>query len=106
MAYPGMVMAYLRRFDESRSSCVYSFIFLSSFSFFSFLYICVSYFAPFIPPFSLINTPLSIITVMAYANRRDELQNIMDGKIFDAKHKNKAETLMDVQRSLDRSQEK
>jgi hypothetical protein len=50
--------------------------------------------------------PICVITLLLFANRRGETEMIWSGKIFDGKHKNKAESLMDVTKALERSQER
>lgn len=91
IGFPGILLSYLYRFDESRSSKIYSLVFLVSFVICAVCWAVSSIFAPYTLPFDLINSPFSIILLCIFANRRGELGFLWNGKIFDAKHKNKSE---------------
>lgn len=100
IGYPGMLLSYLYRFDESRSSKVYSTVFLVSFVICAFVWVVASLFVPFTLPFNLINSPIAILLLAIFANRRGELGSLWNGKIFDAKHKNKSEQEKELKHSL------
>lgn len=70
IAYPGILLCYLDRVDSSRSSKIYSRVFIVTFSACSIIWLIVSEFAPFTLPFDLINSPISIAILCFFANRR------------------------------------
>ena len=71
LTYPGILLSYLDRFDYSRSSKIYSIVFVVCFIVCSIIWIIVSGFVPFTLPFDLINSPICIILLCIFANRRD-----------------------------------
>jgi hypothetical protein len=70
MAYPGILQCYFYRYDSSRSSKVYSYIFLVCYIVTLGGWIFVNIQTAFTLPYDLIVIPLTIIVVVLYANRR------------------------------------
>ena len=79
LVYPGIVLAYLYRFDKCRSSSVYFFIFLAGYFIGSIIWTIVSVFSPFTLPFGTISEPTIIIIIILFSNRRNELPILWSG---------------------------
>lgn len=73
IVFPGILLSYLDRFDESRSSKIYSIVFVVCFVVSSTVWIVISRFVPFTIPFDLINSPVCFVLLCVFANRRGEL---------------------------------
>lgn len=80
LSYPALVLAYLESFDESRKTRVYSIVFLGGFILLSMIWSLLNVAVPFTLPFDLITSPLTLIVVCLYANRRNELPTLWSGE--------------------------
>lgn len=83
MAYPGMFLAYLERFDKNRSSTLYAPLFLICYALCSIAWFVVSCLVPFGLPYDLFTVPISMILLFLFANRRGELEDLWSGRFFD-----------------------
>lgn len=70
MAYPGMFLAYLERFDKNRSSTLYAPIFIICYALCSIAWFIVSILVPFGLPYDLFTVPISMGLLLLFANRR------------------------------------
>lgn len=70
MAYPGIFLCYLERFDKNRSSHVYLIIFLVCYTFCYLLFILISLNTSFTLPYDIMIIPMSLIFILLFANRR------------------------------------
>lgn len=70
MALPGILLCYLERFDQSRSSKVYSLIFLLCYTLCSLAWILISIYMIFTLPYDIIIMPFAFLFIVLYANRR------------------------------------
>lgn len=70
MAYPGLLLAYLERFDKNRSSIIYGATFIISYVLCTILWYVFNYFIPIALPFDLFTVPISMIFIILFSNRR------------------------------------
>lgn len=70
MVYPAIVLCYLKRFDYNNSTKLYSIVYVTVFLIFSGLWLLLSKLSPIIIPFDLINSPVCIVILLLFANRR------------------------------------
>lgn len=70
MIYPCILLCYLDRFDESRSSKIYFAVFSVCLVVCSGLWIVMSRFVPFTLPFNFLNSPTCMVLLCIFANRR------------------------------------
>lgn len=89
IAYPGILLSYLRRFDENNGSRIYTTIFIIAFILSSLVWIGIGFLTPFTIPYDMINSPICLTVVVIFAKKRGELYQLWSGKIYDAKHKNR-----------------
>lgn len=72
IVFPAIILAYLRRFDDSMGSNIYSSVFIISFILCSIAYVIISFVVPFTIPYDLITSPICLILLLFFANRRGE----------------------------------
>lgn len=70
MAYPGLFLAYLVRFDKNRSSSIYGATFMISYVVCTIFWFVVNYFVPIALPFDLFTVPIAMVFIILFANRR------------------------------------
>jgi hypothetical protein len=73
MAYPGMFLSYLERFDKNRSSFIYTPTFLICYAIFSVVWFFVGTSIKIPLPFDVFTVPISMALLFLFANRRGEL---------------------------------
>jgi apolipoprotein N-acyltransferase len=83
MAYPGIFLSYLERFDKNRSSKVYGLTFIISYTICSFVWFGVSIVVPFALPYTIFAYPLALVLLTLFANRRGELSYLWHGSFYD-----------------------
>jgi hypothetical protein len=69
-AFPAAILSYLRRFDGNTSACIYSVVFMVSFTIVAIAWIVMSIFVPFTIPFNLVTSPICLLLLLYFANRR------------------------------------
>lgn len=70
MAYPGMFLAYLERFDNNRSSLIYSPTFVVCYGVFSIIWFIIGSLIKAPLPYDLFTLPVSMVMLLLFANRR------------------------------------
>ena len=83
IAYQGIVLSYLRRFDTSRNTRIYYIIGVTVLSIGSLIWLLITLGSPINLPFGIITDPLTIILVFCFAYRRKESRIIWEGKFYD-----------------------
>ena len=83
LVFPGIFLSYLYRFDKCRSSYVYYTIFLVGYTIGSLCWTFISIFSSFTLPLGIISEPILLITIVLYANRRNELAILWNGEFLD-----------------------
>ena len=79
LVYPGIVLSYLHRFDKCRSSNVYFIIFLVGYFLGSIVWTILCVISPFTLPFGIISEPITIVILILFSNRRNELPILWSG---------------------------
>lgn len=87
LVYPGMLLSYIRRFDHSRSSRVYTITFIVSFIVLSLVWSILNVVSPFIIPFNLMTIPVGLVIITLFSNRRNELNVLWHGNFQDEEYK-------------------
>ena len=80
---PGITIAYLRRYDDSRDSKLYLIIGNTLFVFSTFLWILIQSLTVHSLPFALITYPFLFVPIMVMAYKRDELTTLLYGRFYD-----------------------
>lgn len=70
IAYPGIVLSYLYRYDCSRSSKVYSVLFFIFYTLCLVAWVILDLHAAFTLPFNILTVPFSLLAILLYSNRR------------------------------------
>jgi hypothetical protein len=91
IAFPGLLVSYLRRFDQSRSTRIYLFTAIGTYFLGSVLWWLTSTFSYYPLPFDAFCEPIMMIAFTLFAFKRKELRTLWEGKFFDEEFKNKAE---------------
>lgn len=84
MLYPGMLLAYLQRFDVNRSSLIYCPTFLICYGIFSIVWFIVGSSINIPLPYDVFTVPISMVLLVLFANRRGELEDLWLGRFYDA----------------------
>ena len=89
LAYPGIILSYIHRFGNSRSSKVYTITFLVSSIVLSVIWAILNVFSPFIIPFNLLTIPVGLAIIALFSNRRNELIVLWRGEFQDEDYKHR-----------------
>lgn len=81
--YPGLLLSYLRRFDQSKNTRIYMITAGSTLFIGSLFWWLLNIFVPFSMPFGIISQPAMIITFCLFAFKRKELRTLWEGKFYD-----------------------
>lgn len=91
IAFPGLLVSYLRRFDQSRSTRIYLVTAVSTYFLGSLIWWVSDTFSYFPLPFDAFCQPIMIIAFTMFAFKRKELRTLWEGKFFDEEFHNKNE---------------
>lgn len=83
IAFPAILVSYLRRFDQSRNTKIYLVTCIISYFFGSVIWWVCDTFSFYPIPFDAICVPIMIISFTIFAFKRKELRTIWDGKFYD-----------------------
>jgi hypothetical protein len=97
---PGLLVAFLHRFDKSRSTNIYIISSITSYFFGSIIWNIICTFSRIPLPFDSICPPFVLLTISFMAFNRKELRTIWDGTFYDEEFVNKKE-LEKLGRSLE-----
>jgi hypothetical protein len=91
IAFPGLLVSYLRRFDHSRSTRIYLITAVSTYFLGSLLWWLSDTFSYYPLPFDAFCQPIMIIAFTLFAFKRKELRTLWEGKFFDEQFHNQNE---------------
>lgn len=88
---PGLLVAFLHRFDKSRSTNIYIISSITAYFFGSIIWNIICTFSRIALPFDAICPPFVLLTISFMAFNRKELRTIWDGTFYDEEFVNKKE---------------
>lgn len=91
MVFPGLLVAYLHRFDKSRDTNIYLLSTIFAYFMGAILWNCISALSYYPIPFDCITEPFMITTLSLMACSRKELRTIWDGTFYDEEFMHKKE---------------
>lgn len=89
IAFPGLLVSYLRRFDQSRSTRIYLTTAVATYFLGSTVWWIASSFSYYSLPFDAFCEPIMIVAFTLFAFKRKELRTLWEGKFFDEEFQNK-----------------
>ena len=81
--FPGLFISYLRRVDKCKGTCLYLIIGYVSFYVGGMLWMVADMSTVHTLPLAIISDVVTVLGVVFFANRRNELRTIWEGWIFD-----------------------
>lgn len=91
IAFPGLLVSYLRRFDKSRSTRIYFITAVGTYFLGSVIWWIASTFSYYQLPFDAFCEPIMMVAFILFAFKRKELRTLWEGKFFDEEFTNKDE---------------
>jgi len=91
VALPGLLVAYLHRFDKSRATNIYLISSIIAYFIGSVIWNIISAFSREPVPFDAVASPFVLLTLTFMAFNRKELRTIWDGTFYDEEFINKAD---------------
>lgn len=91
IAFPGLLVSYLRRFDKSRNTNIYFMTSLITYFIGSIIWWVVDTFTYYPIPFDAFCEPVMMLSFTMFAFKRKELRTLWEGKFYDEEFLNKNE---------------